>query len=77
MPGKQLNTLRQFHLLIVREPTGFSWQVRYGRIASVVEGSSEVYATQAEAEARGVTALAHYRLVAAKDATTSTEPDKI
>lgn len=61
MAGKRVNTLREYHLLIVRESSGFCWQVRYDRHATPVERSSQPFGTHAEALAAGEMALVHHR----------------
>lgn len=61
MAGKRTNTLREYHLLIVREGNGFCWQVRYDRHANPVERGSQSYATQSEAMAAGEVALSRHR----------------
>lgn len=61
MAGKRINTLREYHLLIVRENSGFCWQVRYDRHANPVERGALSYATHGEAMTAGETALARHR----------------
>ena len=61
MPGRKDNSLRTHHLLIARAAAGFTWQIRYGRHAGVVEQSSKAHATVAEAEAAGTEALLRHR----------------
>lgn len=65
MPGKKSNILRDYHVLVVRGPTGFEWQVRYNRHASPVQRSPASFSTQAEASAAGEIALAAIRRDAA------------
>lgn len=55
--GKRPNTLREYHLLVIRNPGGFSWEVRYGRNAKSVRACNEVYRTQEEASRHGQVAL--------------------
>lgn len=61
MAGKRNNTLREYHLLIVREGGGFGWQVRYDRHANPIERGSQPYATQEEAMTIGQAALNRHR----------------
>lgn len=58
MAAKRSNSLRDYHLLIKREPDGFEWQIRYDRHAVPVQRSAERYATQSEASQAGEDALA-------------------
>ena len=61
MAGKRTNTLREYHLLVVREHDGFCWQVRYDRHANPVERSTQLYQTHGEAMTAGEAALAQHR----------------
>ena len=67
MAGKRTNVLREYHLLIKREPHGFEWQIRYDRHALPVQRSETLHRTQEEAAAAGEAALAEMRRVAAEN----------
>ena len=66
MAGKRANVLREYHLLIKREPQGFEWQIRYDRHAHPVQRSEILHPTQEQAAAAGEAALAEVRRVAAE-----------
>ncbi|MDX7953679.1 hypothetical protein P7D22_21170 [Lichenihabitans sp. Uapishka_5] len=64
MPGKRENVLRAYHLLVVRGPEGFTWQVRYDRHANPVERSAMFFPSHAAAEMDGGQALEKHRAAA-------------
>ena len=66
MVGKRANVLREYHLLIKREPHGFEWQIRYDRHATPVQRSEILHPTHEQATAAGETALAEVRRAAAE-----------
>jgi hypothetical protein len=65
VPGRKDNSLRTYHLLVVRVAGGFAWQIRYGRHASVVEQSVGTFMTLPDAETAGSEAVRRYRSAAA------------
>lgn len=55
--SKKPNVLREYHLLIIRNRGGFSWEVRYNRHAKPVRVCHEIYPSQDEANRHGQIAL--------------------
>ena len=67
MPSKREHSLRAYHLLVVRQTSGFGWQIRYNRHANAVEQSPGTITTHDEAQANGQEALLRHRAAASKD----------
>lgn len=59
--ARRPNTLREYHVLVVRSSEGFVWEIRYDRHARPVKVSAESFALQEAAEQAGDRALQDFK----------------